>query len=142
LKAYQRCGVVLLAVLVAFTACTVYQEWESSSRTESIRNDLFQYQNIFEDTFRLFSLGSYHKISRENYDKNNASLIFLFEELNYKEIYSDFHGNIFFNKFEEGINFRGLVYLRNSSYVVGFIKTKSIVLDDEGKWIAHYSHGL
>ena len=112
------------------------------NKWDNLKADFEQYKNIFEEVVEIFPHANYVRIKRDEYIGNNEFILYLFTELNFTEIYSDWHGNVFFNRFSEGISFDGIVYLNNPSYVVGIMKTESISIDVEGKWILHYSHGL
>ena len=129
-------------IVVVLFMCGVIQEQVQKARWESIETDFRENQIVFEDICELLPVGEYYIITRENYDTGVDALNIVFSELGYKEIYIDSLGNVFFNKFEEGINFRGLVYLNNASYVIGLPKTESRILSGTVKWAVHYSHGL
>lgn len=139
---YKKIVVSLLSVVAVLLAVNIYFELTESYEAEALKKDFEQNQEIFEKAVELFPYGEYKKITAVSNDRSNEYINCLFEDLQYTEIYSDYSGNVFFNRFEEGINFRGLVYVTDSGSVIGIIKTKSIVIDNEGKWIIHYSHGL
>ena len=107
-----------------------------------LRKDFKQNRDVFENVIAMFEIDEYKKFSAKTYAGNDKDLNYLFKNLKYTEVYSDYFGNVFFNKFAEGINFNGLVYLNDKSYVVGIIKTKSVFIDSAERWIIHRFHGL
>ncbi len=139
--------VILTIFIVALSAYFIseliqlYSHRLRTNQLESIRNDYLNHQYVFEQTVKLFPEDGFNRISLQDYDKNNEALAIIFEDLKYIDIYSH-KGNVYFNKFGDGLSFDGMVYLRNPSYVVGIIKTQTIYLDNSGKWISYYSHGL
>ena len=142
MKTYKNKLLFAGVIVVVLFMCGIIQEQVKKARWESIETDFRENQIVFEDICEWLPVGEYYKITRENYDAGVDALNIVFSELGYKEIYIDSLGNVFFNKFEEGINFRGLVYLNNASYVIGLPKTESRILSGTVKWAVHYSHGL
>lgn len=138
----KRLILIILSLIVVLLSVYMYQEFLDEYRNKNLIKDFEQHQELFEEIVEMFPIGKYQKITGGNYDSNEDTLNYVFNELHYTEIYSDYQGNVFFNKFEKGANFKGLVYVNSPSYVVGILKTKSIYINADDKWIIYYSHGL
>ena len=134
-KAY--CISILLITILLIVGCSNAEDFE-----ENIRNDYITYYEDFENVVSLFPVDNYYVISSENFDESNSHLVRIFKELQYNKIYSDYKGNVFFDKYGDGLGFYGLVYLRSPEYVIDILKTRSHFIDQNRKWCIYYAHGL
>lgn len=132
------CIIVLIICLVLSLLFFILDSNPKIPWDKQIKSDYQKYHDVFNSLLELMPQDKYYKISARDYDKNNDALKFVFEELGYTEIYTDFKGNVFFNRFSEGITFRGLVYLANKNYVVGIPESETIYISQDEKWIAYY----
>lgn len=133
---------IIIIVLITFSLFYGCNKGNNNERETSIRDDYITYKGNFESIISLFPDDDYYKITSENYDKSNNNLCLIFEELQYSKIYSDYKGNVFFDKFGDGLSFHGLVYLKSPEYVIGIPKTKSEYISEDKKWCVYYAHGL
>lgn len=115
---------IFIVSLILFTLCFSFyrlaeyrQNIRDEKKFDSLRDDITAYPEVFigiMDDNNWWSYG-YKKITKQNYDKTNDNLVFIFEELGYVEIYSDGLMNVYFDKYGENFSFFGVVYLRSKS---------------------------
>lgn len=140
IKILMLFSVVLILNLIIFSGGADY----AFEDTTFIYNDFSNYKEKFENVVSTFAdseHNAYNAIEKDTYP-DNEDLDFIFNELGYMRIYLDYDGNVYFQKLGDVLSFRGIVYLKNNGDIIGILKTKAVYIDDSGKWIAYYSHGL
>ena len=123
-------------VLVSCASQTKYPKtFELAS--DELNVDLNENYDVFVNAVNLFPKDAYYRVKESDYEGNDTSIKMIFD-LGYTEIYSNASGDVFFNKFSEGIPFYGIVWLNDERGIVGIPDTKSKYLTEDKKWISYY----
>ena len=132
---------LLICIMLLFTYYTARCGLSRQVEVAWLSIDFLYHRQCFEEALSEFPSGTYLRINKKDYNNGISSLSCLFERLGYVEIYSDFAGNVYFNKFGDRLTFIGIVYLRKPSLVIDKLKSVTYVYLDND-WIVYYFHGL
>lgn len=130
---------IFLFVIVLLVSCITKSAYPKNFQeaSEELSEDLNVHYDLFCQATLLFPQDSHVRVKQSDYSGTDDCIKEIFE-LGYTEIYSNASGDVFFNKYSEGIPFYGIVWTNKCEYYVGIPDTKSQYLTTDKKWISYY----